>query len=326
VSGTLRSRLFSVSNPREVWLITVAHAVNEFYSVALPPILPLLVNDFAISYAEAGGLLTVFYVVYSVFQLPAGALADRIGQRWILAIGMVVLSGGILLAAGAQDYRTLVFAEALAGLGGSTYHPAGMSLISDLEGTSTEGKAMGIHGLGGVVGLIVANIRLSLLGPPGAEGSIDHVVPVTVSRSPGDWVNARNRRAGDSTARTTHVNVDGLSRSTATSTGASTSAVTVETVTDLTELGTKVTDVVRAASANGERVGACVYSLTDLLQYVDRRETFFFVTTLANCIRRADGIAYFHLDPHAHDEETIDVFRTACDAVFEAEGDAMHPR
>jgi MFS family permease len=156
VSRTLRSRLFSVSNPREVWLVTVAHAVNEFYSVALPPILPLLVNDFAISYAEAGALLTVFYVTYSVFQLPAGALADRIGQRWILAVGMLVLSAGILVAAGAQDYRTLVLAEALAGLGGSTYHPAGMSLISDLEGTTTEGKAMGIHGLGGVVGTAAA--------------------------------------------------------------------------------------------------------------------------------------------------------------------------
>jgi MFS family permease len=139
-----------------VWLVTVAHAVNEFYSVALPPILPLLVNDFAISYAEAGALLTVFYVTYSVFQLPAGALADRIGQRWILAVGMVVLSAGILLAAAAGDYRTLVFAEVLAGVGGSTYHPAGMSLISDLEGAETEGKAMGIHGLGGVVGTALA--------------------------------------------------------------------------------------------------------------------------------------------------------------------------
>ena len=156
MSRTLRSRLFSVSNPREVWLVTVAHAVNEFYSVALPPILPLLVDDFAISYGEAGALLTVFYVTYSVFQLPAGALADRVGQRWILAVGMVVLSGGILLAAGAGDYRTLVAAEVLAGIGGSTYHPAGMSIISDLEGATTEGKAMGIHGLGGVVGTALA--------------------------------------------------------------------------------------------------------------------------------------------------------------------------
>lgn len=180
MSRSIRSRFFSVSNPREVWLVTVAHGVNEFYSVALPPILPLLVNDFAISYGQAGALLTVFYVVYSVFQLPAGILADRIGQRWILAVGMVVLSAGILLAAGAQDYWTLVAAEALAGLGGSTYHPAGMSLISDLEGDATEGKAMGIHGLGGVVGTALAP---ALVG--GLAALFDWRVALTVSAGVG---------------------------------------------------------------------------------------------------------------------------------------------
>jgi FSR family fosmidomycin resistance protein-like MFS transporter len=148
--------MFSVSSRRKVWLITVAHGVNEFYSVALPPILPLLVNDFAISYSKAGALLTVFYATYSVFQLPAGILADRIGRRWLLATGMFVLSAGILLAAGAQDYWTLVVAQALAGLGGSTYHPTGMSLISDLETSATEGRAMGIHGIGGVAGSALA--------------------------------------------------------------------------------------------------------------------------------------------------------------------------
>jgi len=166
----------SVSNPREVWLVTVAHGVNEFYSVALPPILPLLVNDFSISYVEAGGLLTIFYAMYSVFQLPAGILADRIGQRWILAAGMVTLSAGILLAASAQEYRTLVMAEALAGVGGSTYHPSGMSLISDLETGDTEGKAMGIHGLGGIVGTALAP---ALVG--GVTALFDWRVALTVS-------------------------------------------------------------------------------------------------------------------------------------------------
>jgi MFS family permease len=163
---SLRS-LFSVSNPRQVWLITVAHAVNEFYSVALPPLLPLLVTDFSVSLTEAGGLLTVFYVVYSVFQLPSGMLADRIGQRGLLAGGMVVLGAGMLLASFAPDYRTLVVAQALAGIGGATYHPTGMSLISDYEsgvgGESggTEGRAMGIHGLGGGP---VTEIAPALLG------------------------------------------------------------------------------------------------------------------------------------------------------------------
>lgn len=150
--------MISVSHPRQVWLITLAHGVNEFYSVALPPIIPLLVTDLNISYAQAGGLLTVFYVMYSVFQLPAGRLADRVGQKRMLSLGMVGLAAGILVASVAQDYVTLVLAQTIAGIGGSTYHPSGMSLISDFESGTTEGKAMGIHGFGGVTGTAAAPV------------------------------------------------------------------------------------------------------------------------------------------------------------------------
>ena len=155
MSGRLRS-LAAVDNPREVGLLSVAHGVNEFYSVALPPILPLLVADFGVTYAEAGVLVTAYYVVYSIFQLPAGRLADRFGQRRLLAGGMVVLSAGILVLAGAPDFRMLLVGEVIAGVGGSTYHPAGMSLISDIESGDTEGSAMGVHGLGGVAGTALA--------------------------------------------------------------------------------------------------------------------------------------------------------------------------
>ena len=145
-----------VTRPREVWLVTGAHAVNEFYSVALPPILPLLVTDFNISYGEAGALLTVYFVMYSVFQLPAGFLADRVGQRRILAGGMAVMAVGLAIASVAESYLVLFAGQVVAGIGGSTYHPSGMSLISDLETGSTEGTAMGIPGLGGVTGTALA--------------------------------------------------------------------------------------------------------------------------------------------------------------------------
>jgi len=147
---------FTVTHPRQVWLITLAHGVNEFYSVALPPILPLLIQDFGITYGKAGALLTVFFTMYSIFQLPAGMLADRIGQTKLLAAGMMVLGVGLLIVATATDYYMLILGQVIAGIGGSTYHPAGMSLISDLEAGSTEGRAMGIHGLGGVVGMALA--------------------------------------------------------------------------------------------------------------------------------------------------------------------------
>lgn len=151
-------QMVSVNHPRQVWLITTAHGVNEFYTVALPPIIPLIVTDLQISYAEAGGLITVFFAMYSLFQLPAGRLADRIGQTRLLSVGMVGLAAGVLIASVAQDYGTLVLAQVVAGIGGSTYHPSGMSLISDVEIETTEGKAMGIHGFGGLVGTAAAPV------------------------------------------------------------------------------------------------------------------------------------------------------------------------
>ena len=68
--------IYHLSHPKQMGLIAVAHALHEFYCVALPPIIPLIVVDFDISYAQAGWLVTVFYVVYAIFQLPAGILAE----------------------------------------------------------------------------------------------------------------------------------------------------------------------------------------------------------------------------------------------------------
>lgn len=141
-----------VADPRSIGLISLSHGVNEFYSVVVPPIIPLLVTDLSITYAEAGLLLTVFFSMYFLFQLPAGLLADRIGKTRLLVGGLAVTAGGVAMAAFAPGYDALVAAQIVAGIGGSTYHPAGMSLISDVETGTTEGKAMGVFGVGGVAG------------------------------------------------------------------------------------------------------------------------------------------------------------------------------
>jgi MFS family permease len=154
--STRVASLFEVAHPRRVLLISGAHAINEFYSVALPPILPLLVSDLSVSYAEAGFLVTIYFVMYTIFQLPVGFLADRTSKRGLIVGGMVVLAGGMFLASRADSYLVLAASQVLAGVGGSTYHPAGMSLVSDIESAETEGKAMGIHGLGGIVGTMLA--------------------------------------------------------------------------------------------------------------------------------------------------------------------------
>ncbi|MFB6280801.1 MAG: MFS transporter [Haloferacaceae archaeon] len=145
-----------VRYPRNVGLISLSHGVNEFYTLVLPPIIPLLVADLSITYAQAGVLLTVFFVMYSVFQLPAGLLADRVGKKRLLVWGLLGMAGSLVVASTARAYPTLVAAQVLAGISGSTYHPTGMSLVSDLETGETEGKAMGVFGFGGMLGTAAA--------------------------------------------------------------------------------------------------------------------------------------------------------------------------
>lgn len=146
----------AVRRPELVGPITLGHGVNEFFSIVIPPVIPLLVTDLGITYAQAGFLLTAFFLMYSVFQLPAGVLADRIGKGRLLIAGLAGMSIGIVLAATADGYGMLLVAQSVAGIGGSTFHPTGMSMISDVETASTEGRAMGVFGFGGAVGTLAS--------------------------------------------------------------------------------------------------------------------------------------------------------------------------
>ncbi|WP_416282180.1 MFS transporter [Natronococcus sp.] len=144
--------------PRAVGSVTVGHGVNEFFSIVIPPIIPLLVADFGITYGQAGVLVTVFFVMYALFQLPAGMLADIIGKERLLIAGLFGMAGGVLLASLATSYETLLVAQAIAGISGSAFHPTGMALVSDYETEQTEGKAMGVFGFGGALGTMSAPV------------------------------------------------------------------------------------------------------------------------------------------------------------------------
>ncbi len=180
-------RVTDVSRPRIVAPITAGHGINEFFAIVIPPIIPLLVTDFGVTYGQAGVLLTVFFVMYSLFQLPAGVVADRIGKNRLMLVGLVGMTGGIGLAGFAPNYELLLVAQAIAGISGSTFHPAGLSIVSDVETAETKGKAMGVFGFGGTVGTMAAPLvvgglaalagwRIALVGAAVLGGGMTLVV------------------------------------------------------------------------------------------------------------------------------------------------------
>lgn len=146
-----------------ITLVGVAHGVSHFFHLILAPLFPWLKDDFALSYAELGLLMTVFFVVSGVGQALAGFLVDRVGARSVLFAGIALLGAAALLLSQAQNYAMLLAGSMLAGLGNSVFHPADYTLLNKRVSASRLGHAFSVHGISGNLGWAAAPIFLTTL-------------------------------------------------------------------------------------------------------------------------------------------------------------------
>jgi len=152
---------------------------------------------------------------------------------------------------------------------------------------------------------------LDLLTP---DGSTDvHALSVLFTQSPGDHVDAWQRIAGAYPTRMRIVAVDADARSDRAAEAADADAErAVERVGsphNLTRLGIRVADCLDEWAGATETVVVCFQSLTTLLQYVDVESAVAFLDVVAERCAATDAVAHYHLDPQAHDDETIDRLR-----------------
>ena len=75
-----------------IGLIGLAHGTSHFHHMLLPPLFPLFIRDFWLSYAQLGLLVTLFFVISGVGQALAGFVVDRFGARPVLFAGLACLA------------------------------------------------------------------------------------------------------------------------------------------------------------------------------------------------------------------------------------------
>ena len=135
--------------------------VNRFnYS----PIIPLLKADLGISNTQAGWLMALFFISYTIFQLPAGFLGDRFGPRKVLTCGAVISIAGNLIFSQATSFGILSLGQLTNGLGQSMGWTSSLKLIVSWFPRSRRATAIGLFATC-VTGGSSVGIRLSgLLG------------------------------------------------------------------------------------------------------------------------------------------------------------------
>ena len=143
------------------WLLFGMYYVNRFnYS----PMIPLLKADLDISNAQAGWLMALFFISYTLFQLPSGFMGDRFGPRKVLTWGAVISITGNLIFSQATSFGILSLGQLANGLGQSMGWTSSLKMIVSWFPRSRRATAIGLFATCVTVGSSVG-IRLSgLLG------------------------------------------------------------------------------------------------------------------------------------------------------------------
>ena len=103
-------------------------------------------------------VVSAFNLSYGIGQLPAGWLADRIGPRFLITIGLVGVALTGLLIGLSQTFVMLLVFLVLMGMFGGGYHPAASPLIAASVEPEKRGRALGFHLIGGSSSFFLAPI------------------------------------------------------------------------------------------------------------------------------------------------------------------------
>jgi sugar phosphate permease len=126
----------------------------------LPVLAPALQDELGIGLTEVGVLIAAPWVGAVVTLLPWGLLADRLGERFVLAGGLG-FSGLLLLpAAVTTSHILLIVLLVLAGAAGASVNAASGRAVMSWFGADQRGLALGIRQTATPVGGIIAAVAL----------------------------------------------------------------------------------------------------------------------------------------------------------------------
>jgi FSR family fosmidomycin resistance protein-like MFS transporter len=148
---------------RLLFVISYHHACNDGALIALVALLPILVDEMALTYTEIG-LLGLGLLITVVVQLVVGRLTDRAFSRYLLEIGAALMALSFVLLLFVSDFIGLFMAVISMRVGASFYHPVGISWITREYTGPYLDTALGIQSGIGNFGVIASLATSGFLG------------------------------------------------------------------------------------------------------------------------------------------------------------------
>jgi MFS family permease len=132
-----------------------AHVLHDGFSDLLYVMFPVWQAAFGLSFAQVGLLKTLYSGSMAALQVPASLLAERVGERILLALGTLVAAAGFIVSGWTAGFFGLALCLMLSGAGASVQHPLGSALTSrTFEGAQLR-TALSTYNFSGDVGKVL---------------------------------------------------------------------------------------------------------------------------------------------------------------------------
>ncbi len=119
---------------------------------SIPPLVNVIAADLSLSYSEMGIILGSVILMYIPLAVPIGAGIDRIGQKRMIAIGLLFMSSSAVLRSLVFSFETLFLVVFLFGFGGPTVSVGLAKVAASFFEGRERGIASGIYMTGAAVG------------------------------------------------------------------------------------------------------------------------------------------------------------------------------
>lgn len=131
-----------VTSRRWIGLVFISLAVALIIvdSTIVNVAIPAIVDDLGITSTQVQWVQEAYTLVFASLLLLFGSLADRIGRRRLLLIGVALFAGASVLASFAPTGDLLILARLIQGVGGAMTLPSTLSLLN----ATFQGRERGI--------------------------------------------------------------------------------------------------------------------------------------------------------------------------------------
>jgi DHA1 family inner membrane transport protein len=151
-------------------LLAVLSGCSFVMPLALFLLSPLLVNisqEFHVSIAQAGLLVTFTALPAAVLAVAMGPLSDFLGRRPLLVGGAVLMAASTLATALAPTYELMIAARVATGLGLAALGPSIFAAVGDLFPYAERGRAygwtIGANTLSSIIGIPLATLLAAVI-------------------------------------------------------------------------------------------------------------------------------------------------------------------